>query len=85
MLDLNFTTVLILLLLLGTLVFIGREFEKHNPQYVDYKEGDKTTLIQQLRAGGFVALDYASDILFPGDRDRAISYKQQKKMLKDRK
>lgn len=79
MLDLNFTTVLLLVSLLGILVFVGREFEERYPAYVDYKEGDKTTLVQQLRAGAFVALDYASDVAFPGARSRAISYKQQKR------
>lgn len=79
MFDLNFTSVVLLTLLIGALIFIGREFEERYPNYVDYKDGEKSTIIQQLRSGAFVALDYASDILYPGTRGMAVRYKQSKR------
>lgn len=79
MLELNFTLVILIVLLLATFVFVGKEFEERYPSYVNYKDGDKTSIVQQMRAGSFIVLDYVGDMLWPGDKDQAIYYKRAKK------
>lgn len=75
----NLTTVIALALLVGIVIFIGRELEVHYPEYTDYVEKDgKSTVVQQLRAGAFVLLDYGSDLVFPGSRDKVLQYKRNK-------
>lgn len=79
MLDLNITTIGLILLVVGLIVFIGREFQARYPQYADYVGPDKqSTPVQQARAGGFVVLDFASDLAFPGSREKAREYKKSK-------
>lgn len=76
--DLNLTTLILLALLVGAVIFIGRELEERYPEYVDYAHPRKSTVVQQLRAGTFVALDYASELAFPGSREKALEYKRNR-------
>lgn len=75
----NLTTIIALALLVGIIIFVGRELEVHYPEYTDYVEkGGKSTIVQQLRAGAFVLLDYGSDLIYPGSRDNMLQYKRNK-------
>jgi hypothetical protein len=79
--ELNFLTIILLAALLGVIIFIGRELEERYPEYADYAvKGTPTTIVQQLRAGTFVVLDYASEVAFPGSRNKAIQYKKDRKI-----
>lgn len=75
----NLTTIIALALLVGIIIFIGRELEVHYPDYTDYVEkGGKSTIVQQLRAGAFILLDYGSDLIYPGSREKMLLYKRNK-------
>lgn len=70
---------LLLAVLVGVLIVIGREYEERNPQACDFSS-DKTpsTLVQQLRVGAFLAMDYGSDMVWPGSRNQAIALKRMR-------
>lgn len=73
-------TVILLTLLCTILVIIGREFEERSPQDCDYLNSDgQSTLLQQLRTGMFFAIDYASYMIWPGSREKAIYLKRMRK------
>lgn len=72
--------VLLLMLLCAVLIVIGREFEERNPKDCDYlNNGAQSTLLQQFRTGAFFAIDYASDMIWPGSREKAIYIKRMRK------
>lgn len=76
----NLTVIILLGLLLAAFVLIGREFEERYAPYVDYKdENNRTTVLQQMRVGAFITMDYVSDLVWPGSREHAIRYKQTRK------
>lgn len=77
--NMNFTVLILLGLLLAAFVLIGREFEDRYPGYIDYKTGEKSTLVQQMRVGAFITIDYVSDLIWPGSREHAVRYKQTRK------
>lgn len=69
--------ILLLAVLVGVMIVIGREYEERNPKNCDYvSTGTSSTLVQQLRVGAFLAMDYGSDMVWPGSRDQAISLKR---------
>lgn len=86
---LNSTTLILLVVLLGALFLIGKEFEDQNPRFVDYKKVDASqqedfsTALQKIRAGAFVLLDFLSDAAFPGKKENAILFKRMKRTKKE--
>lgn len=83
--EFNYSTLLLLGLLLGIILFLGKEFEKNYPNLADYASDQKpSTWVDQLRAGAFIALDVASDAAFPGKRQHALDYKKNKMTNPDR-
>lgn len=77
--ELNFLTIILMAMLVGIVIFVGRELELRYPKYTDYaKQQTPSTLLQQFRAGSFVILDYASEVVFPGSRENALRYKREK-------
>lgn len=78
--EFNYSTLILLGLLIGLILFLGREFEQNYPKLAaDYSTAEKpSTWVDQLRAGAFVALDVASDAAFPGQRENALEYKKTK-------
>lgn len=77
--EFNYSTLILLGLLIGLILFLGREFEQNYPKLADYSTAQKpSTWVDQLRAGAFVALDVASDAAFPGQRVHALEYKKSK-------
>lgn len=77
--DLNFSSLLLILFLVGALIFIGREFEIRYPTYIDYKIDNKSSIKQQLRTGAYLVLDYLSDLAWPGKLERAYAFKHSKR------
>lgn len=77
--DLNFSSLLLILFLVGALIFIGREFEIRYPTYIDYKIDDKSSIKQQLRTGAYLVLDYLSDLCWPGKLELAYAFKHSKR------
>jgi hypothetical protein len=76
--ELNFLTIILFALLVGVVIFVGRELELRYPKYADYAKDAPSTILQQFRAGAFVILDYASEVVFPGSRENALTYKREK-------
>lgn len=75
----NFTTIILLAVLIGVVILMGREFEVRYKRYADYTSDDKpSTFQEQARAGSFWLLDFASEVVFPGTRKSAIRYKRDK-------
>jgi hypothetical protein len=78
----NLTVIILLLVLAGIVILMGREFEIRYKKYADYTSHDKpSTLQDQARAGSFWLMDFASDVIFPGTRQSAISYKRDKVLV----
>lgn len=75
----NITVIILIALLIGALILIGREFEERYAKFVDYKsEQEPSTLQQQMRTGAYVLFDYISDMCWPGNRMQAYAYKRTK-------
>lgn len=73
-------TIVLIALLCGVLIVLGREYEERFPHNCDYLHGGQTsTLVQQLRVGAFLALDSATDMIWPGSREKAIHLKRVRK------
>lgn len=75
----NITVIILIALLLGALILIGREFEERYAKLIDYKaDHEPSTLQQQMRTGAYVLFDYISDMCWPGNRTQAYAYKRMK-------
>lgn len=73
-------TVVLIALLCGVLVMLGREYEERYPKNCDYLADNKSsTLLQQLRVGTFLAMDSATELIWPGSREKAIYLKRVRK------
>lgn len=87
--DISFTSVFLLVVLFGILLFVGSEFEDRYPSYATYLKNYGTkavvdgTYIQKVRAGAYIVLDYLSDLAWPGDTASANVYKRTKKSKKE--
>lgn len=72
----DLTTIILLAVLIGVVVLIGREFEIRYKSHADYvTAGTPSTLQQQARAGVFWLFNFAGDLVFPGSREAASRYK----------
>lgn len=78
--------VCLLVILAGLLIVIGREFEERYPAYIDFaSESKPSTLVQQLRTGVFMAMDFGSDMIWPGSRHTAIAFKRARQTKEELK
>lgn len=72
--------VVLIALLCGILIVLGREYEERYPKNCDYLSGNQpSTLVQQLRVGTFLAMDSATEMIWPGSREKAIYLKRFRK------
>ena len=75
--------ILLLVAILIALLIVGDQASVRYPNYfasTSNLEGMQKRM-EQLRIGAFVTLDAASDMAFPGTRDKALQYKKDKRSI----
>lgn len=76
--------IMVVMLLVGMVYIIGKEYEERYPQHCDYLNASKqSNHLQKLQVGAFVVLDWCGDMIWPGSRDQAIYLKRMKKTKKE--